>query len=192
MSSPSPDPTDVLLRAKIERVDETLRIAYSLQNQSGDPIGVYDGAGEASDQEWPDVAGLVYVSLESRDTIAIKRVLAPEPAGMRIHHLKLPAATRLDPGQTRNMQFSLPLPLAEHSEYFPPYDGAEWREGEVGTVRLTIGFQRAGENAVFQPLDVNPDLFKLADGFGFQEFVSAEQQIVVTVRARVDPGFQRV
>ncbi len=188
----SPAPTAVSLEALLERVDEALRVQYTLRNNSAVPIGVYDGAGAPPEQEWPDLSNAVYVSLLSRDLVAIKRVRPPLPKDVDIDTIVLPAAVRLDPGDERTVRFSLPLPLTERSEYFPAHAKSEWREGEVGAVRLTIGFQAAGPEAVFQPRPKNPKLFKLASGFGPQEYVSAEQSLVVPVKARLDKPFERV
>lgn len=188
----SPAPTAVSLEALHERVDDVLRIEYTLRNNSAVPVGVYDGAGAPPEQEWPDLSNAVYVSLLSRDLVAVKRVRPPLPKQLDIDTIVLPAASRLDPGDERTVRFSLPLPLTERSEYFPAHAKAEWREGEVGTVRLTIGFQAAGPEAVFQPRPKNPKLFKLASGFGPQEYVSAEQSLVVPVKARLDQPFERV
>ena len=184
--------SDITLEALLERVEETLRVQYTLRNNSAVPIGVYDGAGAPPEQEWPDLSKAVYVSLQSRDVVAIKRVRPPLPKDVDIDTIVLPAATRVNPGETRTVRFSLPLPLSERSEYFPAHAKSEWREGEVGTVRLTIGFQPAGPDAVFQPRPKNPNLFKLASGFGPQEFVSAEQSLIIPVRARLDKPFERV
>lgn len=189
MSSPA---AAVSLEALLQRVEDTLRIEYVLRNNSGTPIGVYDGPGAPPEQEWPDLTNAVYVSLHSRDLVAIKRIRPPLPKEVDIDTIVLPPATRLDPGDARTVRFSLPLPLSERSEYFPAHAKSEWREGEVGTVRLTIGFQPAGPDAVFQPRPKNPKLFKLASGFGAQEYVSAEQKLIVPVRARLDKPFERV
>ncbi len=192
MISASPYSGDVVLEASIERVDQELRVAYSLQNLFSRAIGVYDGATGDPEQEWPDLTSFVYISLESREAVAVKRVAAPPPQGRRIDTLRLPPASRLNPDETKSVKFSLPLPLVERSEYFPAHQNAAWRDGEVSVVRLTIGFQRAEEGAQFQPLAENPNLYKLASGFSFQEYVSAEQALTVPVRARIDQPFERV
>jgi hypothetical protein len=188
--SSAAEAADVGLTVVFERDGDALKVSYALSNQTQGAIGVYDGA--TGDEEWPDLTGSVYVSLESRDRVGLKRVLPSPPRGVRVAALKVPAASRVDTGQTRSVQFCLPLPLSEHSEYFPDHPEAEWREGEVSQVRLTIGFQRAGPDAVFQPRPKNPKLFKLASGFGPQEFVSAEQNLIIPVRARLDKPFERV
>ncbi len=191
MSSPA-SAADVSLEAFFERIEDMLRVRYTLRNNSGALIGAYDGAGGPPEVEWPDLAGSVYVSLQSRNLVAVKRVRPPLPKTKDINRIRLPAATRLEPGEVRTVGFALPLPLAEHSEYFPAHAKAEWREGEVSQIRLTIGIQRAGADAVFQPRPNNPDLFKLASGFQAQEYVSAEQALIVPVRARIDQPFERV
>ena len=184
--------SDVTLEALLERVEDSLQVSYTLRNNSGATIGVYDGAGGLPEEEWPELTKSVYVSLQSRDLVAVKRVRPPLPKDVDIDTIVLPPATRLEPGGVRTVRFSLSLPLSEHSEYFPAHAKAEWREGEVSQVRLTIGFQRAGPDAVFQPRPKNPKLFKLASGFGPQEYVSAEQDLIVPVRARLDKPFERV
>lgn len=192
MSSASPAAANIGLQASIERVNQTLRVKYTLANPSKAPIGAFDGAAGSADEEWPDLSGKVYVSLVSRDVVALKRVAAPPPQNERIDVLRLPPASRLDPGESRTVRFSLPLPLVEHSEYFPASDHSQWKEGNVACVRLAIGYQRAEADARFQPLAEHPGTFKLAEGFGFQEIVSTESQITVPVRARADKPFERV
>ena len=183
---------DVSLRAAFERVDDVLRVEYELRNDSGGSIGVFDGAGGPPEEEWPNLTGSVYVSLEARDLVSVKRVLAPLPKEADIDVIVLPPASRLDPGRSRSVRFALTLPLAERSEYFPAHAGADWRDHEVGVVRLVVGFRRAQADAVFQPRPKNPQLFKLASGFGPQEYVWAERPLALPVRVRLDKPFERV
>ncbi|MBI1358638.1 MAG: hypothetical protein GC160_30255 [Acidobacteria bacterium] len=194
VSSPLPQAADVRLQANLQRVEQLLRVEYSLENRSGGAIGVYDGAAgkPGSEDGWPDLTGSIYVSMETRYRVALKRVLAPLPQGVDIDTIELPAATRLQPGEMRSFQFEMPLPLVELSEYFPAHDGARWDEVDVNTVKLTLGYCRALADAVFQPRAKNPKLFKLASGFGPQEYASAEQDLIVPVRVRLDKPFERV
>jgi hypothetical protein len=191
------------LRAEVKRVDVTLtlegnvadgflRIAYRLSNHGKLSLLAYDGTpGIPPEAEWPSLDGQIYISQQS-ELVALKRVYPTPPPNMDVNVVRMPPLSQVQPGQSRQVKFSLRLPLVERSEYTPDFPGAQYRERSVASVQLQIGYFWQMESMQVVPFPANPKAFRLKGAHGAEQFATASLAIRLPVRARVDDKFFRM
>jgi len=119
--------------------DERLLVSYALANRSAQTLVAFDGAKGTGGDEYPDLTAQCYVSFVPPATARILRTRPPAHPTLETAHTFIPAASQILAGQTRNVKFSLPLPLKERSYFSPDFDGAIYAVQPVGEVELRIG-----------------------------------------------------
>ena len=183
---------DVLLNLDCQVEKGILHVRYSLTNQGKLPLLSYDGApGAPSHAKWPDLKGQLYISVTG-DTVALKRINPPQLPGVQMDTVFIPPLSQTLPGERREVRFQLEEPLVERSQYTPDFAGAEYREREVHTIELHLGyFWKTGPmNPV--PFPENPNALRLKGVHGPQSLIVARSTQTVHVKERTDNRFQRI
>ncbi len=182
---------DVLLSLNCQTEKGLLHVHYTLTNQGKVPILAYDGApGKPAGAPWPDARDQVYTSVLG-DTLAIKRVNPPPLPGRTMEMAFLPPLSETQPGEQREVQFTLAEPVAERSQYTPDFAGAVYRDGLVRSIQLQLGYFARTEAMQLVPFPANPKAFRLKGAHGPESFAVASAIHTVPVKQRVDASFQR-
>jgi hypothetical protein len=136
-------------RATVE--DGVVRVSYDMRNRSQQTMVAYDGATGTGGGDYPDLSAGCYVSYSDGECRILR--IRPSPHPLRTTtRILIPPASVVDPGQTRRVQFRLPLPLKERAEYTPDYPGATYALRPVHRLILRIGYFWKTPETVLKPL----------------------------------------
>ena len=130
---------ELILETRATVVEGTLRVSYSVSNRSQRAMIAYDGATGKDGGDFPDLSTGCYVSYMD-GACRILRIRPPTHPLRTTSRILIPPASIVEPGQTRRVQFRLPLPLKERAEYTPDYPGATYAPRVVHRLDLCIGY----------------------------------------------------
>ena len=167
---------------------KALEVKYELGNQGKVPLIAFDGA-TGKGEPLPDITDAVYVGAAGGE-VRILRVV-PSPGTLAVDALPIPNVSETQPGQTRTVNFTLPLPLRERSEFTPDFPQATYEERAVHSLSLVIGYFWKTPNTVLKPFPDNPAVFRLESKLPQQQRAQASVRIIVPVLMRTDSNFAR-
>jgi hypothetical protein len=183
----------LLLTARARIEGDWLLIEYHATNRGSQTVMTYDGASGEPGQEYPDLSSHrgVFITYMNQGIVQIKRALVTPPSG-KVTAVRIPALSRLLPGESRTVRFKLPLPLTEKSEFSPDFDGATYELRKVKSLQVCLGYMILPEGSTLNPFPENPQAFKVVGSHGAQREATATVEIAVTVRFRTDGQFHRL
>jgi hypothetical protein len=147
-SASAADALSLELRATV--TDGAVRVSYTIANRSPQTMVAYDGATGTGGGEFPDLTTGCYVSYADGACRILR--IRPSPHPLRTTtRILIPPASVIEPGQTRQVQFRLPLPLKERAEYTPDYPGATYAPHVVHSLNLRIGYFWKTPETVLKP-----------------------------------------
>jgi hypothetical protein len=196
---PNEDPSKAV-EGKLELTGESavsgerLRITYTLNNRADRPLVTYDGPAGDPKEPWPALDDAVCLSFEAPAKVHVKRICAPAPKKIQVTKLKVPTVRKLMPGQTRQVKFSLALPLRERSEYFPHHDKAPYQDHKAKELMLWIGYLPLVDGMQLVPCAPGAEVYRLQGDYlpPEQLFAKWTTPCNVTVKVRTDDQFERV
>src|ERR1039457_4184793 len=141
--------TDTLVLDQIASVEGgALHVRYALINRAGRAIVAFDGATGTGGGPFPDLTGQCYVSCAD-GAVRVQRIRPSPHPSIDTTRIFMPAVSQIAPQETRRVQFRLPLPVKERSEYTPDYPGAMYEQQLVNRLELRIGyFFKTGETVL--------------------------------------------
>jgi hypothetical protein len=169
-----------------------LHVTYALINRAGRAIVAFDGATGTGGGPSPDLTGQCYVSYVGSG-VRIQRIRPGPHPSIDTTRIFMPAASQIAPQETRRVQFRLPLPVKERSEYTPDYPGATYEKHLVNRLELRIGyFFKTGET-VLKPTGT-PGVFQVVKGGSLSQTSQVSQicPATVDVLVRTDAEFLRM
>jgi len=145
-----------------QRADRGLNVQVLYQNNSGEVVYVFDRQWtlNQANQFQPDNIG-AYRFLDDADTLVLLVGPAPLPRSMSVLYENVPHATRLDPGQRRELRLSIVGPIAEETAYFPVLPNSTFTPVEVRHVELVLSYLPASSEALFRASALFSDGFEL-------------------------------
>lgn len=189
MESRSPIPFTLSLRARTE--GDWLLVDYEAKNAGAETVFCYDGAPGEPGQDYPDLSthlGL-FVRWGEPAKVSIKRILGAPPPGRKVTRVIVPSLSRLDPGQSREVRFRLPLPLVEKSEFSPHFVRASYEARAAKTLEIVLGHMILPPGSAAEPLSGNPRAWKVRGAHGPQQLATASASLTVSVKVRTDTSF---
>jgi hypothetical protein len=167
-----------------------LLVSYALANRGNETVVTYDGALGTGGGDYPDLTGQCYVSYGGPGVARILRIRPPNHPTKDTTKISIPPASEVRPGETRRVQFRLPLPLKERSEFM---SGAAYTPQPVGTLELKIGYFVKTPATVLEPFKA-PNVWRVVKGASLAETheVAARVQVTFELLARTDPKFIRM
>jgi len=183
----------VTLTVTARTFDEGLHVTYALTNAGPHTIVAYDGAAGLGEGEYPDLTGQCYVSYTGQEVARILRIRPPAHPTKETTRTFMPAASEIPPGETRHVQFRLPLPLKERSEFSPDFSGARYEKHRCLWLELRIGHFLKTPDTVLKPYD-RPNVWQVVKGASLAETrqVGTTTAAAFDLLVRTDPGFIRM
>ncbi|MGA2723874.1 MAG: hypothetical protein ABSG79_15870 [Bryobacteraceae bacterium] len=169
-----------------------LHVRYALINRAGRAIVAFDGATGTGGGPFPDLTGQCYVSFAD-GAVRVQRIRPSPHPSIDTTRIFMPAVSQIAPQETRRVQFRLPLPVKERSEYTPDYPGATYEQQLVNRLELRIGyFFKTGET-VLKPLGT-PGVFQAVKGASLSQTFQVAQicPATIDVLVRTDAEFLRM
>jgi hypothetical protein len=185
------EPVSLDVNARVE--NDALLVRYTLVNRRSDAIITFDGATGTGGGEYPNMTGQCYISEGSNGLARILRIRPRPHPTARSRKLFVPAVAEVKAGETRRVQFRLPFPVKERSEYSPEFSGATWDRRAMNRLELRIGWFPRTASTELKPLGA-PNVYLLVRGASIPEMheVAATTGVAFDLMVRTDPQFIRM
>ena len=177
---------DLRVIGKVE--DGLLKVEYKLENRGTSPLIAFDGAPGAGSPV-PDLSRMILVSYAIED-LKLLRVIPQPPPGTMVESARIPLVSQTDPGKSRHVKFSLPVPVREFNDWTPDFKDATYEKHVVPMITLVIGCFWKTPATVLKPAGA-PELLRLHAGMEPEQRVQASFRVDVEVEARTDSKFLR-
>jgi hypothetical protein len=181
------------LEVKTRISEGFLEIRYVLVNHGPQALVTYDGATGLGGGEYPDLTGQCYVSYVPPGKARISRIRPPAHPTKDTTRTFIPTVAEVKPGEPRNVQFRLPLPLKERSQFSPEFAGSTWERRSATRLELRIAYFRKTSTTLLKPLGA-PNVWQVVRGASQSDVLFVDRAVPVTleVLVRTDPSFIRM